>query len=145
MFRFIGRLLWVVIAFVLSAIVAAGLLATLGMERLVQDIQADARLDGSELQGWLMMWDQAALVFGVFSALTLVPAVLLVVVGEVARIRSAIYWVLGGGASLACIPYLTSLLGSGDITLPTQTLLQVLATSGFAGGLAYWALAGRKS
>ena len=93
----------------------------------------------------MLLFEQAALVFGIFSALTLVPAVLLVVVGEVARIRSAIYWVLGGGASLACVPFLTSLLAGEAVALPTQTLLQILATSGFAGGLAYWALAGRSA
>ena len=38
---------------------------------------------------------------------TLLPALLLVIVGEVARIRSAIYYVVGGGVALAVVPLLT--------------------------------------
>jgi len=145
MLRFFGRLLWVVIAFTLAALVSALILATLGMERLVQEIHTDPAVDGDQLAGWMLLADQALFVVGVFSALTLVPAVLLVVIGEVARIRSAIYWVLGGGAALACIPFLSAFMAGQDVTLPTQTLLQVLATSGFAGGLVYWFLAGRSA
>ena len=139
-------MVWVIVAFILSPRLSqVVILATLGMERLVQDIHADAPVDAGEYQAWLLLAEQAMFVVGVFSALTLVPAVLLVVVGEVARIRSAIYWVLGGGAALACIPFLSAFMAGDAIALPTQTLLQVLATSGFAGGLCYWALAGRSA
>lgn len=139
------RLIWVPISFFLSGIVALIVLFTLGYERLISDVP-QARAGGGDVvesvSGYLVQLEFLA---SLASVLTLVPAVLVIIIGEVARIRSAVYYVLAGGAALAVVPILPQLTGGLDVTLPKTTLLQVLATSGFAGGLVYWGLAGRKA
>jgi hypothetical protein len=74
---------------------------------------------------------------------TLVPALLVVIVGEAARIRSAVYYVVGGGAALAVVPLLLRIGQPGSAMELSSTVWQVLATAGFAGGFVYWLLAGR--
>jgi hypothetical protein len=81
------------------------------------------------------------------TGLTLIPAMLVIIVGEVARIRSALFYILGGGAALAALPLLARIGtagGTGGIA-PPSLLWQVFATAGFAAGGLYWVLAGRKA
>ncbi len=140
--RALGRLILVPLGFVLGAAAAVAILLTLGLERATQ---AAASYD----------WDFFDIARGGFDVLkqgelmasiaTFVPIFLLLVIGEVARIRSAIYYVFGGGLALAVIP-LAAKLGYGEATLaPTDALWQVFATAGFAGGFIYWLIAGRKA
>jgi hypothetical protein len=68
-----------------------------------------------------------------------------VIVGEVARIRLWLYYVIGGGLALAAIPLLARINASGVGTLSEATVWQVFATAGFAGGLVYWIIAGRNA
>jgi hypothetical protein len=80
------------------------------------------------------------------AALSVVPAILAVVVGELARIRSLAYWVPAGGVAAVAVPVLNGLAaGSQEMAVPGTVVLQTLATAGFAAGVAYWALAGRSS
>ena len=74
---------------------------------------------------------------------TLVPALLLVIVGEAARIRSAVYYIVGGGVALAVVPLLTRIGQPTTVLELSPVVWQVLATAGFAGGFVYWLLAGR--
>jgi hypothetical protein len=70
---------------------------------------------------------------------------LLVIVGEVARIRSSAYYILGGGVALCALP-LMAMAGSLSSDLSALgTLWTVFATAGFAGGFVYWLLAGRNA
>ena len=64
----------------------------------------------------------------------------------VARIRSLIYYVVGGGLALAAVPLLAR-YGQGGTAMPDpdQLVWQVFATAGFAGGFVYWLLAGRNA
>ncbi len=148
MLRGIGRLLLVFLAFAIAAGVALFVLFTLGSERLVQsgalERIGEGGLDGA-LGTMLNLVIQAHFLVSIASALTLVPAVLLVIVGEVAGIRSSLYYVLGGGAAMAAAPVLSGLLDAADRALPSATLLQIFATAGFAAGLVYWLLAGRRA
>jgi hypothetical protein len=73
----------------------------------------------------------------------MLPALAVVIVGEVARIRSWLFYMIGGGLSLGLLP-LVAKAGAPDLmTMPPTALWQVLATAGFAGGLVYWLVAGR--
>ncbi len=140
--RVIGRLILVPIAVLLAMLAAGAVLVTLGQERVVQAIaragnQVD--IDGVFGAGEVMI----RLAFVVFSVQTLLPVLLLVVAGEVGRIRSPIYYVLGGGAALAVIPLLAR-LGNAGVGMDSITALwQLFATAGFAGGFIYWLVAGR--
>ena len=73
------------------------------------------------------------------------PALLLVIIGEVARIRGALYYVIGGGAALAVVPLLARLGQPARVLELSPVVWQVLATAGFAGGFVYWLLAGRRA
>jgi hypothetical protein len=93
--------------------------------------------------------DAAFALFGftlqLLSVYTLLPAILLVVIGEVARLRGALYYVIGGGATLATVPLLARLQQPASGLDISQVVWQVLATAGFAGGFVYWLLAGRNA
>ena len=70
---------------------------------------------------------------------------MLVIIGEIARIRGALYYVLGGGATLAIVPWLARINQPVAAMDVSHLVWQVLATAGFAGGFAYWLLAGRRA
>jgi hypothetical protein len=69
----------------------------------------------------------------------------MVVIGEVARIRSIAYYVVGGGIALAAIPLLARYGQGGTIASPDAIVWQVFATAGFAAGFVYWLIAGRNA
>lgn len=138
--RAIGRLIMVPLAFLLGAAAALFILFSLGMEKIAHAV-AGRTIDGDFSQIFEFMRQASALA----SAATVVPAILLVIVGEVGRIRSSAYYILGGGAALCALP-LMAMAGSLSSNLsPLGTLWQVFATAGFAGGFVYWLLAGRNA
>jgi hypothetical protein len=141
MLRTVGRLIWVPIAFLLSGLVSLFVLVSLGQERIVQ---AMARRGADQTTV-----DAAVELFGVvlqfFTSYSLLPAILLVIIGEVARLRAALYYVIGGGAALAAVPLLTRLNQPASAFGVAEVVWQVLATAGFAGGFVYWLLAGRNA
>ena len=61
------------------------------------------------------------------------PALAVVIVGEVARIRSWLYYIIGGGLALAAIPLLSRINSSGVGTLSDATVWQVFATQALRG------------
>jgi hypothetical protein len=75
-------------------------------------------------------------------ALTALPAVVAAVAGEVLRIRSWIYYVLAGGASLAAIPLLVASSSADVPSIATSQYMAIFVAAGFAGGFIYWLLAG---
>jgi hypothetical protein len=141
MARTLGRILWVPIAFVLSAAVALFVIVTLGHEKIVQAFAGRGPDEVTLNAGF----DLARLAWALFSVQTLLPALLLVIVGEVARIRGAMYYVIGGGAALAVVPLLSRFSQPLTALELSPVVWQVLATAGFAGGFAYWLLAGRNA
>lgn len=130
----VGRLILVPLAFVLGAGVTLFVLFTLGLERFTQSVHADEA--GIEnIDQVFAMLDQATLLFATF---TVIPAILFAIIGEVARIRSLLYYVIGGGVSMAVTPLLAQGVDGGP-----AVLWQVFAAAGFAGGFVYWLIAGR--
>lgn len=140
--RALGRILILLpIAFVLAALAALFVIVTLGQERLVQAVAA-RRPDAATADAAA---DLLRFARAYASAQSLLPAVLLVIAGEVARIRAVLYYVVGGGAALTVVPLLSRLsqpTGALDVAVPA---FQVLAVGGFAAGLVYWLLAGRNA
>jgi hypothetical protein len=136
------RIIVVPVAFVISGLVAGLVLVTLGLERVTHAFHGQAM-------------DEADSVFAIFdfvgqgvilaSSLTIIPALIIVLIGEVARIRSSLYYIVGGGAALAAVPLLTQFGQSAAFVLPSPAVWQVFATAGFAGGFIYWLLAGRRA
>jgi hypothetical protein len=138
MMRAVGRIILLPIAFVLAAVATLFVIFSLGQERVVQTISARP----GEIPFDAIL-DIVAKALRFATVYTLVPALLLVIVGEAARIRSVVYYIVGGGVALAVVPLL---IGIGQPTTGLElspVAWQVLATAGFAGGFVYWLLAGR--
>lgn len=136
------RWLWVVIAFGIAAFVALTILFGMGIYWLGDEIRAGA-------EGDHFIWASAE-VFAAFfftaavaPALTALPGLLAVIIGEVMRIRSSIYYMLAGGAALAVIPILART--AENASMPFSSYMSLFAASGFIGGFAYWVLAGARA
>ena len=139
MARAVGRIILLPIAFVLAAVATLFVVLSLGQERVVQAIGTRAP-DQVPIDALL---DIVGLALRFASLHTLVPALLLVIVGEAGRIRSAVYYIVGGGVALAVVPLLTRIGQPAAVLELSPVVWQVLATAGFAGGFVYWLLAGR--
>lgn len=139
--RAIGRLILVPLGLLLGAFAAFAVLLLLGLE-----IATQVLVDKSNLLERLdILVDLGFRSARLAAVATLVPALVVVIVGEVARIRSALYYVAGGGIALAALPLLGRLEATGGVAMPSSRLWAVLATAGFAGGLVYWLVAGRRA
>lgn len=143
MMKALGRIILVPVAFILAGAAALAIIATLGLELVTGALHSA----GDETRALTIILDFVTQGVGLAAAATLIPALAVVIVGEVARIRSPLYYVLGGGAALAVIPLLShATMASADGTPGVPTVLwTVLATGGFAGGFIYWLLAGRQA
>jgi hypothetical protein len=140
MMRVIGRLLLVPLGFLFAALAAAFVLVTLGQERLVLALRGQSISE----TGIDAMFDLLRVVMALLSVKTLVPAILLVIVGEVARIRNYAFYIVGGGLALVAVPVLAR-LGQDSAPGLAPVIWQVFATAGFAAGFVYWLIAGRRA
>jgi hypothetical protein len=137
----VGRLIVIPIALLIAASVSGFVLFTLGLERITLALQGSR--SGDDVIVAMFDLTQQGLLLA--TGLTLIPALLVVIVGEIARIRSAIYYVAAGGLALAAMPMLARMTESGNVVVPETTVWQVFATAGFAGGFVYWLIAGRNA
>lgn len=140
--RTVGRLIVVPLSFLVAAAAAIFIVVTLGLERITQAASRGQAGDLGQLEVLIdLVWQGTALASG----LTILPAVAVAIVGEVARIRSSIFYIAGGGLALAAIPLIARFGADGGASLPATPVWQVFATAGFVGGWLYWLLAGRKA
>jgi hypothetical protein len=142
----IFRLLWVGIAFCLATLIALAVLFALGSMWVGDELRAAAPHDPILSHGGASVLGVVLFAGTVTPALTALPALIAVVVGEVLRVRSWIYYVLAGGASLVAVPLLAG--GVPDVStssVPANEYMTIFATAGFAGGFIYWLLAGARA
>ncbi len=139
----VGRMILIPVALLFAAAAAIFVLFTLGLERITVALHQRAEVDEDMVQAMFDLMNQGLLLT---TGLTVIPVLLVVFVGEIARIRSVIYYVVGGGLALAAVP-LVARYGQGGSAMPDpdQLVWQVFATAGFAGGFVYWLLAGRNA
>jgi len=142
--RIIFRTILVVVAFFLAALVSVVVLFALGA------IWAGNELSAAAPQESVMQ--HAAPVFGavlfagtVAPALNALPGLVAAVAGEVLRIRSWMYYVLAGGASLSAIPILAAPESTDLPRILASPYMTIFAAAGFAGGFIYWLLAGSRA
>jgi hypothetical protein len=81
-------------------------------------------------------------------AVAMLPAALVIAISEILRMRSFIYYSVGG-VLVALASYYGSdismqLENTTDVT-PVANALQLAAAAGILGGLAYWLVAGRNA
>lgn len=139
--RALGRLILVPLGFVLGMAAAAAILITLGLEKVAHAVHG-REIDARAVE---TLWNALIGAKAIASVATLVPALLVVIVGEVARIRSVLFYMAGGGLALAAMPFLarSTTLDGGLAQL--GLIWQVFATAGFVGGAVYWLIAGRRA
>jgi len=142
--RTIFRMLWVVVAFCLAVAVALAVLFGLGAMWTGDALRAAAPndpllRDGAPIFGMVLFAGTVA------PALNALPALIGVVAGEVLRIRSWMYYVLAGGASLAAIPILAAPDPADLPRIIASPYMTIFAAAGFAGGFIYWLLAGSRA
>ncbi len=141
---YILRSVVVIIAFALALLLSMIVLMVLGSysmgEELRNGVQPDDQL-GVLVNILSMLFGGASFLMVVAPILTILPALLAVIIAEVAQIRSSLYYIVAGGLSVAVLPVLASDSG----TAFNAQSLTVFATAGFVGGLVYWLLAGRKA
>jgi hypothetical protein len=142
--RTIFRMIWVVTAFIIAALAALAVLLALGATWVGDELRAAAPDDP--------LLEHGAPIFGVVlfagtigPALTALPALVAVVVGEVLKVRSWIYYVLAGGAALAVIPILAAPQSADLARVAASHAMTIFAAAGFAGGFIYWLLAGARA
>ena len=141
--RLVCRALVVVAAFCVAIAVALAVLFVLGAMWVGDELRAAAP------PGDPIFAHEGATVFGIVlftaavaPALTVLPALIAVIVGEVLRVRSWLYYVLAGGAALMAIPLLASASADGAFESLHSAYMTIFATAGFASGFTYWLLAG---
>jgi hypothetical protein len=142
--RTIFRMLWVVVAFCLAVAMALAVLFALGAMWTGDALRAAAPndpllRDGAPIFGMVLFAGT------VTPALNALPALIGVVAGEVLRIRSWMYYVLAGGASLAAIPILAAPDPADLPRIIASPYMTIFAAAGFAGGFIYWLLAGARA
>jgi len=135
----VGRIMMVVIAYVLAC-VAASIVLTIGTLTPEWDDLTSLGLQSAAV--WSVVGVGAAFI----AAIAMLPALLVIALAEGFAWRSIlVYGALGGVLALA-LTY--GLDFAGHVGEPDSTLArerEVLAASGIAGGLVYWLFAGRKA
>ncbi len=144
MWYFIQRLLLIPLGFSLCLLTTMMVLASLSFERLTE------AMTQAGPHSWTPMYTFTLQAFVLATPISLVPMLLMILIGEIARIRSVLFYVAGGGLAFGCLPILRHLDLSMLYALERSAsdpgdafVWQVLATAGFAGGFVYWIIAGR--
>ena len=143
MFSALGRIVVVCLAFVVAAAASIFVAFRIGLEWMTV-----ARHAGREpllvVFDWIMQFLFAGMMVQATAAVPLVLAILVVIIGEVARIRSVLFYVAGGGLAVAAAPLMMEVQRNGATDAPAL-VWQVFETAGFVGGAVYWLLAGRRA
>ncbi|ODA68073.1 hypothetical protein A7A08_01243 [Methyloligella halotolerans] len=139
--RTVFRILWVVVSFLFASGIALAVLLLLGALWVGDELRQAAPHDSMMQQGGevfgLVMFTAA-----IAPTLTVLPALIAVVIGEVLKFRSWMYYVIAGGISLLAVPLLVGTPGELS-TLPPPQATAIFATAGFTGGFVYWLICGR--
>lgn len=142
----IRRILGVALGFAIGVATATITLFFLGSRWAAGEVSTYAPETADEVTHLLNEWlGIMAFFMTVAPLMTLLPALAVVVVGEIARLRSLLYYVLGGGAAAVLMPII---MAPSDVAAsPTYSAqyFAIIATAGFAGGLVYWLVSGRNA
>ena len=136
-----GRIIVILVALLL-AIMAAGITLAIGI------IAPDwAGIDSDPVER-LSFFIVSFLATSFVGAVAILPAVLLIVVSEAARLRSFLFYGVAG-ALVGLASYYGSdisvrLENTTDVA-PVANALQLAAAAGIIGGLVYWLIAGRNA
>ncbi len=143
------RIAAVILAFALAALTAIIVLFAIGTYWAAGEIAAhsDGQLapPGGPEEFFVRGVGFIAFVGTVAPTLTVLPGLAAAILGEVARLRSALYYIVAGGVSMIVLPVLAMPPEVPLGTLPSAQYIGIYATAGFAAGLVYWLVAGRNA
>jgi len=136
-----GRIIVIFFALI-AAIVAAGIVLAIG---IVAPDWAGVDSDPFERVSFFIVSFFATSFVG---AVALLPALVVIIISEAARLRSFLYFGVGG-ALVGLASYYGSdisvrLENTTDVA-PVGNTLQLAAAAGIVGGLVYWLIAGRNA
>ena len=136
-----GRIVVIIFAVILASL-AAGIALAIGI------IAPDwATMDSDPVER-VTFFIFAFFATSLVGAAAILPALVLIAVAEAMRIRSFLYYGVGGGlvglASYFGSDISSRLENTTDVT-PVGHVLQLAAAAGIIGGLVYWVIAGRKA
>jgi hypothetical protein len=142
--RLLGRMIWVAIALAIAGLAGLAVAGVVGLE-VATRVRTDVANAG-DLDRWFQLARKAADYWPLVGGLSVLAPLVLVIAGEVMRIRSFLFYLVGGGLALAAGPLLQlggiEALRTGAVPM---LMAQTLAVAGFAAGAVYWLLAGRKA
>jgi hypothetical protein len=141
------RLVRLPFGFVCAAAVTAFALLTVGKDRMSQGFGWSGTTASTDVSVWAA-WQLLSLSKLLLRWELLIPPLIVVLIGELMRIRSAAYYVLGGGLALAFAPLMFKIIATKSFSLALiqsvhVPVYQVFAIAGLAGGYVYWALSAR--
>ena len=137
----LGRIIVIFFALIV-AIMVAGIALAIG---IIAPDWAGIDSDPVERVGFFIVSFFATSFVG---AVAILPALIVIVIAETARMRSFIYYGVGGAlvglASYFGTDISVRLENTTDVA-PVGNALQLAAAAGIIGGLAYWLIAGRNA
>ena len=145
MINVIGRFLLVSFAFIISIIVALICMVYLGGKELGASYVSEFTNGDPSLSFFNDIIGVGLFVMSVGPALTILPALIAIIVGEVAQVRSVIYYMIAGGLAVLAIPFLYTTGDGISYTIPNVKYMLIFSASGFISGFIYWALAGHRT
>ncbi len=145
----IRRILAVLFAFALACLTALVVLFAIGADWAARELAAHS----SEIAAPRAPPEEAflhgvgfiAFFATVAPTLSLLPGLVATIVGEVAKVRSALYYILAGGLAMIVMPLAYIVQNAPANAVPSAQYLTIYATAGFAAGLVYWLIAGRNA
>jgi hypothetical protein len=135
----IARLFTVLIAYVLACI-AASIILTIGTLTPQWDQLAPQGIPSAAL------WAVVGAATAIIGVVAMLPSFVVIALAEGFALRSAVFYGVLGGLLALAVAYGVDFAGyaSGPDS-PLAHQREVLAASGIAGGLVYWAFAGRRA
>jgi len=144
----IRRIVAVLFAFALACLTALVVLFAVGADWAARELAAhstDRAAPTPPEEFFLHGIGFFAFFATVAPTLSLLPGLVAAVAGEVARIRSALYYIVAGGLAMTVMPLAYIVQNAPAGAVPSAQYLSIYATAGFAAGLVYWLIAGRSA
>jgi hypothetical protein len=135
----LGRLFTILIGYVAACLAASALLNLL----LIGTLDLPAEVLPDAIRGSSIIAVPFIAMFVAWLAFT--PALVFIVIAELASKRDWLFHAIGGGlvAAVVTAGYFWTATGPGDWTAGNPIVALPLIAAGLVGGIAYWAVAGR--
>jgi len=145
----IRRIVAVLFAFALACLTALAVLFAVGADWAARELAAHSSNPAAPTSPPEEFFLHGIGFFAFFATvaptLSLLPGLVAAVAGEVARIRSVLYYIVAGGLAMTVMPLAYIVQNAPAGAVPSAQYLSIYATAGFAAGLVYWLIAGRSA